>query len=48
MGGEFYHLVPAGPVGPAAFGVFTGQDAGLLAAEGAGAGGGVMEVGERH
>ena len=32
-------LVPAGLVGPAAFEMFTGEDAGLLAAEGAGAGG---------
>ena len=37
LGGELYHLLPAGLVGPAAVGVFAGQDAGLLVAEGAGA-----------
>ena len=39
LGGELYHFLPAGLVGAAALGVFTGQDAGLLVAEGAGAGG---------
>ena len=48
IGGELDHLVPAGLVGPAAFGVFAAEDAGLLAAEGAGAGGGFQEVGEGH
>ena len=43
-----FHLVPAGLVGPAALGVLAGQDAGLLVAEGAGAGGGFQEVGEGH
>ena len=48
LGGEIYHLVPAGPVGAATLGMLTGEDAGLLAAEGAGAGGGFQEVGEGH
>ena len=48
MGGKFDHLVPAGLEGPAAVGVFAAEDAGLLATEGAGAGGGFQEVGERH
>ena len=39
LGGEIDHLVPAGGVGPAAVGVFAGQDAGLLVTEGAGTGG---------
>ena len=39
LGGELYHLVPAGLVGPAALVVFAAEDAGLLVAEGAGAGG---------
>ena len=46
--GELYHLVPAGLVGPAAFGMLTGEDAGLLTAVWAGAGGGSGEVGEGH
>ena len=41
-------LVPAGLEGPAAFGVFAGEDAGVLATEGADAGGGFQEVGEGH
>ena len=48
LGGELYHFLPAGLVGPAAFGMFTGEDAGPLVAEGAGAGGGFQEVGEGH
>ena len=48
LGGELYYLLPAGLVGPAAVGVFTGEDACLLVAEGAGAGGGFQEVGEGH
>ena len=39
LGGELYYILPAGLVGPAALGVFAGQDGGLLVAEGAGAGG---------
>ena len=39
LGGELYHLLPAGLVCPAAFWVGAAQDAGLLVAEGAGAGG---------
>ena len=39
LGGELYHIVPACLVGPAAVGVFAEEDAGLLMAEGAGAGG---------
>ena len=39
LGGEMGHLVPAGLVGPATVGVGAVEDAGLLAAEGAGAGG---------
>ena len=38
LGGEIHHLVPAGLMGLAALGVFAGQDASLLVAEGAGAG----------
>ena len=37
--GEPDHLVPAGLVGPAAFGVFPAEDARLLVTEGAGVGG---------
>ena len=37
--GEPDYLVPVGLEGPAALGVFAAEDAGLLAAEGAGAGG---------
>ena len=48
LGGELYHLVPAGLVRPAALGVFTGEDAGLLVTEGVGAGSGFQEVGEGH
>ena len=48
LGGELYHLVPASLVGPAALGVFAAEDAGLLVAEGAGAGGSVEEVGEGY
>ena len=33
------HLLLAGLVGPAAFGVFAGEDAGFLVAQGTGAGG---------
>ena len=36
---KFDHLVPAGLEGPAASGMFAGQDAPLLVTEGAGAGG---------
>ncbi len=39
LDGELYHLLPARLVGLAALGVFAGQDASLLVAEGAGAGG---------
>ena len=39
LSGEIYHLVPARLEGPAAPGVFAAQDARLLVAEGAGAGG---------
>ena len=39
LGGELYHFLPAGLVGPAALWVFTEDDAGLLSPEGAGAGG---------
>ena len=39
LGGELYHLLPAGLVGAAALGVFAAQDTGLLVPEGAGAGG---------
>ena len=42
--GEPDHLVPAGLVGPAAFGVGPSQDAGLLMTEGAGAGARFQEV----
>ena len=41
-------LVPSGLEGPAAFGMLAGEDARLLAAEGAGAGSGFQEVGEGH
>ena len=44
--GEPERLVPDGLVGPAAVGVFAGEDAGLLVTEGAGAGGEFQEVGE--
>ncbi len=46
--GEPDHLVPADLVGPAAAGVSAADDAGLLAAEAAGAGGRFQEVGEGH
>ena len=42
------HLAPASLEGPAAVGVFGGEDAGLLVTEWAGAGGGFQEVGEGH
>ena len=34
LGGELYHLVPAGLVGPTALWVFTAPDTGLLVTEG--------------
>ena len=48
LGGEIYHLVPAGLVGPAAALVFAAEYARLLVTEGAGAGGRFQEVGEGH
>ena len=49
-GGETHResALPAGLVGPAAALVFAGEDAGLLVAEGAGAGDGLQEGGQGH
>ena len=48
LGGDGDHLCPAGLEGLLAVPVGAGDDAGLLAAVPAGAGGGVKQVGEGH
>ena len=48
LGGQVDHLVPASCVGPLALGVGAAKDAGLLLAEGAGAGGRFQEFKEGH